>query len=110
MWLTPAVSEGGGAAAQRRARVDGSRNPAGTGEVVSIRAHAGYRPDFRALASGQVSAARAKLGLTHAEFAEYLSEQLGWVPSAAVVKRWEQGSIPPGDAVLAAAVISQDVP
>jgi DNA-binding transcriptional regulator YiaG len=90
--------------------VDASRSTAAAGEVVSLRSHAAYRPDFRGLAAGQISAARAKLGLTHAEFAEYLSELLGWVPSAAVVKRWEQGSIPPGDAVLAAAVISQDVP
>jgi hypothetical protein len=57
-----------------------------------------------------VSAARAKLGLNHAEFAEHLGELLGWMPSAAAVKRWEQGSIPPGDVLLAAAVVSQNVP
>jgi len=79
-------------------------------DVVSLGAHSGYRPNFRGLASGQVSAARSKLGLTHAEFAERLGGMLGWTPSAAVVKRWEQGSIPPGDVVLAAAVISQAVP
>jgi hypothetical protein len=48
--------------------------------------------------------------MTHAEFADYLGSTLGWAPTAAAVKRWEQGSIPPGDVVLAAAVISQDVP
>jgi DNA-binding transcriptional regulator YiaG len=88
--------------------VDGSRNPAGAGEVVSIRAHAGYRPDFKALASGQVSAARAKLGLSHAEFAEHLGEILGWMPSAAAVKKWEQGSIPPGDVLLSCAMVTQN--
>jgi transcriptional regulator with XRE-family HTH domain len=51
-----------------------------------------------------------KLGLSHDEFAEYLNEILGWQPSAATVSRWERGSTPPGDVVLAAAVISQDVP
>jgi hypothetical protein len=51
-----------------------------------------------------------KLGLSHDEFAAYLNELLGWQPSAAAVSRWERGSTPPGDVVLAAAVISQDVP
>jgi DNA-binding transcriptional regulator YiaG len=79
-------------------------------QVVSLRAHSGYRPDFRALATGQVSAARSKLRLTHEEFAELLGGMLGWIPSAEVVKRWEQGIIPPGDVVLAAAVLLQAVP
>jgi DNA-binding transcriptional regulator YiaG len=80
------------------------------GQVVSIRARANYRPDYKKLASGQVSAARAKLGLSHAEFAAYLGELLGWAVTPAAVERWEQGSIPPGDVLLAAAVAAQDMP
>jgi hypothetical protein len=80
------------------------------GEVVSLRAHSGYQPDFQALASGQVSAARVKLGLTHAGFAEYLGDVLGWAVSPAVVDRGEEGCTPPGDVLLAAAVASQGVP
>jgi hypothetical protein len=62
------------------------------------------------LASGQVSAARAKLGLSHAEFADYLGDLLGWMVTPAAVERWEQGSIPPGDVLLASAVAAQDMP
>jgi DNA-binding transcriptional regulator YiaG len=80
------------------------------GEVVSIRSHSGYRADYRGLASGQVSSARAKLGLTPTEFAERLGGLVGWLPSAAVVERWESGVTPPGDVVLAAAVMMQEVP
>jgi transcriptional regulator with XRE-family HTH domain len=84
--------------------------PGSTGEVVSIRGRANYRPDYKRLASGQVAVARAKLGLSHAEFADYLGDLLGWTVSAAAVERWEQGSIPPGDVLLASAVAAQDMP
>jgi transcriptional regulator with XRE-family HTH domain len=87
--------------------VDG---PGSTGEVVSIRARTSYRPDYKRLASGQVSAARAKLGLSYAEFAEYLGDLLGWAVTPAAVERWERGSIPPGDVLLASAVAAQDMP
>ena len=87
-----------------------SRNSARTGEVVSIGSHVGYRPDFKSLASGQVSTARTKLGMTHPEFAGYLGDMLGWMPSAEAVERWEHGAIPPGDVLLAAAMATQDVP
>jgi Domain of unknown function (DUF5919) len=80
------------------------------GGVVSLRAHAAYRPDFRALASGQIAAARAKLSMSPAEFADRLRDLLGWLPAADAVTRWEQESTPPGDVVLAAAVLAQDVP
>jgi hypothetical protein len=84
--------------------VDGSPK-GGTGEVVSIQKHAAYRPDFKGLASGQVRAAREKLGLDHAGFAEYLGNLLGWHVTAAAVKRWEHGSTPPGDVLLACTAI-----
>jgi Domain of unknown function (DUF5919) len=79
-------------------------------EVISIRSHAGYRADYQGLAAAQVSSARAKLGLSPAEFAGRLAELLGWHPAPAVIERWEQGSTPPGDVVLAAAVMMQEVP
>jgi hypothetical protein len=82
----------------------------GNGGVVSIRGRASYRPDYKRLASGQVAAARAKLGLNHAEFAAYLGDLLGWTVTPAAVERWEQGSIPPGDVLLASAVAAQDMP
>ena len=79
-------------------------------DVVSIRAHAAYRADFRGLASGQVAAARRKLALSPTDFAQQLGRALDWAPSPETVRRWEEGSTPPGDVVLAAAVISQGVP
>jgi hypothetical protein len=87
--------------------VDG---PGSAGEVVSIRARANYRPDYKKLASGQIVTARAKLGLSHAEFASYLGDLLGWTVTPAAVEHWEQGSIPPGDVLLASAVAAQDMP
>jgi DNA-binding transcriptional regulator YiaG len=87
-----------------------SPEPARAGEVVSIRSRAGYQADYQGLASAQVSAARAKLGLTSGDFAQRLGALIGWMPSPAVVERWERGSTPPGDVVLAAAVMMQEVP
>lgn len=84
--------------------------PGGSGEVVSIGARANYRPDYKLLASGQVAAAREKLGLSHADFASYLAGLLGWKVTPAAVERWEDGAIPPGDVMLASAVAAQDMP
>jgi len=78
--------------------------------VVSIRAHASYRPDYSTLASAQVVAARQKLGLTHAGFADHLTGSLGWPVYESAVKRWETSKAPPGDALLACAAILQGVP
>ncbi len=84
--------------------------PGSRGDVVSIRGRASYRPDYKRLASDQVAAARAKLALSHAEFAGYLGDLLGWKVTPAAVERWEEGSIPPGDVLLASAVAAQDMP
>src|ERR1022692_2222790 len=74
--------------------------------VVSISSRAAYRPDFRGLASGQVKAAREKLRLDHDGFARYLGSLLGWTVMPGTVARWEEGAIPPGDVLLAAALAS----
>jgi DNA-binding transcriptional regulator YiaG len=78
------------------------------GDVVSLRAHAGYQPDFQAVACGLITAARIKLGLDHDEFADYLAAVLPWAPTAAVVRRWEEGANPPADVALAALAAAQD--
>ena len=85
-----------------------SHNPARPGGVVSIGSRSGYRPDFRGLASGQVRAARERLSLSHAEFADYLSQLLGWAVTAEAVERWERGAIPPGDVLLPCAMVTQN--
>ncbi len=87
--------------------MDGPGNASGG---ISIRARTSYRPDYKRLASGQVAAARAKLGLDCAEFADYLGGLLGWTVTPEAVEHWEQGSIPPGDVLLASAVAAQDLP
>jgi transcriptional regulator with XRE-family HTH domain len=95
----------------RRRSVPGIKTAGlGSGGVERISGRASYRPDYKRLASGQVAAARAKLGLGHAEFAAYLGDLLGWTVTPAAVERWEQGSIPPGDVLLASAVAAQDMP
>ncbi|HEY3954619.1 MAG TPA: hypothetical protein VGM53_14695 [Streptosporangiaceae bacterium] len=72
------------------------------GQVVQLGGRAGYQPDFRALACGEVSSARAALGLGVAEFAARLGHLVGWQPAPQVIESWERGMAPPpGDVVLA---------
>jgi hypothetical protein len=87
--------------------VDG---PGSTGEVVSLGPHGNYWPDYKALASGRVAAAREKLGAGTAEFAAYLAGHLGWNVLPQAVERWEQGATPPGDVLLACTAAAQGTP
>lgn len=80
------------------------------GNVVDLGSRAGYRPDMAALARAQIADARARLGLTAAEFAAVLTPLLGWEPAPGVVARWEADATPPGDVLLAAGVASQAAP
>jgi DNA-binding transcriptional regulator YiaG len=76
---------------------------AGGGRVVSLAGHPRYAADFRALAAGQVLAARSALGLTPGEFAEWLGTATGWAPGPGTVEAWEAAVVvPPGDVVMAA--------
>ena len=81
----------------------------GSAEVVSI-ARAGRGPGYKRLASGYVAGARGKLGLSPAEFAAHLAALLGWRVAPEAVERWEHGSVPPGDVVLACAAVAEDAP
>jgi Domain of unknown function (DUF5919) len=81
-----------------------------TGNVVSIGEHGRYRPDFAGLASSQVGTARSKLRMSPDEFAVLLSGLVGWEVRPGVVERWESSATPPGDIVLAAATLAQEVP
>jgi DNA-binding transcriptional regulator YiaG len=76
--------------------------------VVSIGSRAGYRPDFRGLASAQLRIAREKLGLDCEHFATYLGGLVGWNVMPATVERWEEGAVPPGDILIAAAVAADE--
>lgn len=55
-------------------------------QVVSLDTHPRYAADFRALACGQVSAARTSLGMSSDEFAACLGTILGWTPMPGVVE------------------------
>jgi transcriptional regulator with XRE-family HTH domain len=81
-------------------------NPAAS--ITSIGSRAAWQPDFRGLASGQLRAARERLGLDQDGFASYLGRLLGWTVMPATVARWEEGSVPPGDVLLAAAVAADE--
>jgi hypothetical protein len=70
--------------------------------VISLAGRPGRRPDYRGLASSQIRAARESLRLSHEGFAAHLSEMVGWAVTAGHVARWEDGSVPPGDVLLAA--------
>jgi DNA-binding transcriptional regulator YiaG len=75
----------------------------GTARVVSLGIHPRYAADFRALACGQVSAARAALGMSTEGFRVWLGTMLGWTAIPGAVERWEAcRACPPGDVVMAA--------
>jgi hypothetical protein len=75
--------------------------------VISLSDRADYRPDLGELARRQVAAARASIEASPDEFAELLSPLLGWAPSAEAVKSWESVTVPPGDVLVAASLLSQ---
>ncbi|MEZ5411213.1 MAG: DUF5919 domain-containing protein [Acidimicrobiales bacterium] len=80
-------------------------------EVVSIHSRGGYQPDMGAIARSHISSARQRLGMTPGEFAEVLSPMLGWEVTAGVVERWETtNAVPPGDALIAAGIVSRAAP
>jgi hypothetical protein len=48
--------------------------------------------------------------MSHDEFATLLSGLVGWDVRPGVVERWESYATPPGDIVLAAATLAQEIP
>lgn len=78
--------------------------------VVAIGESGRYHPDFAGLASSQVRAARTKRRMNHEEFSILLTKMVGWDVRPGVVERWESYATPPGDVVLAAATLAQEVP
>ena len=81
---------------RQRPAVSGSR-----AEVVSIGTR---RPDYSAIACGQVAATRRALGLDHAGFAALIGDMLGWDVMPEHVAAWEDDSVPTGDVLLACSV------
>jgi hypothetical protein len=85
----------------RRGRPGAGGPGGGNAEVVNIAARAAVRIGYKRHASQQVAAARAQLGMTGAEFAEYLTSELGWPVTPEAVDYWEGEDAPPGDALRA---------
>jgi DNA-binding transcriptional regulator YiaG len=73
--------------------------------VVSLAAHPCYAADYKALAIGQVIAARAELDLTPGEFVAWLGSVLGRPLREECVSHWERGIMPPADAVMASLAV-----
>jgi hypothetical protein len=73
----------------------------GNAEVVSIAALAASRIGYKRFASAQVARARRQLEMTLAEFAEYLTGELGWPVTAEAVEYWEDSDAPPSEVYLA---------
>ena len=75
--------------------------------VVSIGTRATYQPDLKVIAAQNLRRAREKLGQDRAAFAATLSARVGWRVREAALAGWEQGSTPPGDVLLAAAMAEE---
>lgn len=69
---------------------------------IDLASHARYKPDLVGLACGKVSAARLRLGLSHAEFAAELGRLLTWHPTPGLIRSWDRATAPPPGDVLAA--------
>lgn len=82
----------------------------GSADVVSLASHASYRPDYKRLACAQVLAAREALGMSRPEFSAYLGTLLGWKVTPEAAGHWEDGSVPPGDVLLACAAVTAGDP
>lgn len=74
----------------------------GSAEVVSITAAAVSRLGYKRFASGRVTAARRKLGMTLVEFGDYLAGEVGYPVTAEAVRYWEEADSPPSEVYLAA--------
>lgn len=72
-------------------------------DVISLSKRAAWRPDFKSMASQRLREAREQAGLDRAAFAAFLTGLLGWGVAETALARWERGSTPPGDVLLAAA-------
>jgi tetratricopeptide (TPR) repeat protein len=71
--------------------------------VISLAGRRGYQPDWAAMVSGRLRAARETVRLDHEAFASYLSGALGYPVEAYCLERWERGlAVPPADVCLAA--------
>ncbi|MFF4205658.1 DUF5919 domain-containing protein [Streptomyces sp. NPDC001668] len=77
------------------------------GAVVSLQDRRSYKPNLRALAQGQLRAAREAKGQSREEFADLLSTMLGWPVNAEAVEGWESTATPPGDVLVAAELITR---
>jgi Domain of unknown function (DUF5919) len=80
-----------------------------TGELVDLSSRANYRPDIAALARNQIASVRSSLELTVPEFAEMLSPLIGWPVTPEAVESWETTTVPPGDVLLAAGLMTHSV-
>jgi hypothetical protein len=73
----------------------------GSGEVVNLTARSVARLGYKRAASADVARARAHLGMTRSEFAEYLSGELGAEVTAEMVAYWEDVDAPLGEVLKA---------
>jgi hypothetical protein len=80
-----------------------------TGELIDLSSRANYRPDIAALARNQIASVRRSLGLTALEFADMLSPLIGWPATPEAVESWETTTVPPGDVLLAAGLMTHSV-
>lgn len=82
----------------------------GNAEIVNFAARAAGRVGYKRLASAKVTGARVHLGMTPAEFAVYLTAELGWEVTVEALDYWEDSDAPPGDLLAACEAVTGDSP
>lgn len=74
--------------------------------VVDLRTRRAFKADYAAIARNRVLMARSALDMTRAEFAAYLSAEVGWPVTEDAVESWETSTAAPGDVLVAATDIT----
>jgi len=79
-------------------------------QVVSLANRARFKPDLGQLARDRVASARRALDASPDEFAGLLAPLLNWNITAEMIECWETEIVPPGDIIIAAGLMTQDIP
>lgn len=79
-------------------------------EVINLWSRSKTRPDMAAMACGQFHSMRMSADSSREEFADALSQLLGWDVTESLVNSWESTTPPPGDVIVAAGFIAKSGP
>lgn len=78
--------------------------------VINLWSRGKARPDMAAMARDQFRSMRVSCDNSREEFAEALTQVLGWNVTETLVESWETTTPPPGDVIVAAGLVAKSGP